>query len=800
MNSHPSVYTPPGARIGIFTDEAELRRRAVLYVSQLPDLRAFAVEAAQHVLKKLLGRAADPEKIYWHRFGDAFTSHRSFTGWAHQGTPVQTMTFVELLIHRFSSRDQEAPDELALYGGFYTDGAGQTSFDERNEVRLLPRDVVREFWALDFSSKYLARVEHFWHRYGDDFELLAKARFLSEALRARAQGILDEDDFSRVTRAVIGVLSSPMTLSQLQGAPLVEPGVSVRTLDLGGHRASGMFRIVRGTRQILYSPGLSPSFQVIENAEDARGWVRRHTATVQAQAAFQALFGQGVGANDHLNLLDQPIEGGVFAFARQAAQQEMSRQAAALTSNATLRKQAWQSYLGAFIRVFGGLTVLAWPLALVAIGAGIAKVGLDIDQAANGRTAAQRQAGVMAAIFDSLFVLFNAPLLAGVRLPEIDVAPAAPAQPEQAGVLLAPGEWPMIELDGVRYPVRYLAASRQWFVIDPDNPFAFYGGRPVFLDPERGLWQVGEQLRLAGGMEAAALVEGNALPAPSPNEFWEVYMRAEPRELARLSRNALQRQRECLQHLPVAEDAAIDSDNQYVDDLGERHRIYQDFSGDFVSHSIRDYTTESGPYNRVLRLEALDESVAASVERVIRLADELEHIGTSNQVDLFRAGSGQRGTSGGFFRSGKIAVGDLLVNSDITSFTENPYVPVRFASSNLAGGSAIPGLPILFDDTSVVFILRRGDYSGAYPILPFSEVWDEAESLMLPGHYFKVQSFGEVAGEGYRFIQVDLKEVPTRLPGQNVFDLRTGEPFSLQAHAAKMHPGAKPLVDRFFAR
>lgn len=786
-------------RIGVFTEEDELRRRAVLFVSQLPDLHAFAQEAARHVLKTLLGHAADPGRIYWHRFEDAFTSHLSFTGWAHQGVPTETLTFVELLIRRFNSHDQEDPDELALYGGFYTDGAGQTSFDERNEVRLLPRDVLREFWALDLQGRYLARIEGFWREHGDDFEMLAKARCLAQALRARSQGILTDDDFTSVTRAVVGNLVSPVTLSQLRGAPLSDPGVSVRSVDIDGHVAPGMFRVVKGNRQVYYCAQWEEAFAATQNPEQARAWMQRHSVSASARAAFQAVFGGAVDiATGRLNSLDQPVEGGAFQSARKAAKQEMTRQAAVLTSNATLRKEAWQNYLGAFISVFGGLTVLAWPLALVAIGAGIAKVGLDIDQAINGQTAAQRKEGVLAAIFDSLFVLFNAPLLAEARWSPADAAhlPPMPEASEQTGVLLSPGQRPTIELQAVRFPVRFDVAARQWFVVDPNNPFAFYGGRPVRFDPHTGLWQPGERLRLAGGMQAAA--QTNEIRPPSPNAFWDIYMRAQPRELARLSRNALQRQRECLQHLPVAPDITIAPGDFYIDDLGEEHRVYQDFSGHFLSDSVSDYTTESGPYNQVLRLDVLSEPVSASVELVTRLAQDLEVIGTNNQVDLFRAGSGQRGTSGAFFRSGKIVQGDLLVNSDIASFSENPYIPVRFASTNLAGGAAIPGLPIQFDDTSVVFVLRGNDYRGAYPVMPFSEIWDEAESIMLPGHYFQVQHVAQVAGDGYRFIQVELKEVESRLPGQNVFDLRTGEPFSLQAHAAKMHPGAQPLVARFF--
>lgn len=104
----------------------------------------------------------------------------------------------------------------------------------------------------------------------------------------------------------------------------------------------------------------------------------------------------------------------------------------------------------------------------------------------------------------------------------------------------------------------------------------------------------------------------------------------------------------------------------------------------------------------------------------------------------------------------------------------------------------------IFDDTSVVFVLRKGGYFGAFPVAPFSDFSQEAESLILPGAYWRVADFGEVSGEGFYFMQVELVEVAAIQPEQRVFDLRTGEPFSHASYAAKMHPGAELLIQRFF--
>lgn len=156
----------------------------------------------------------------------------------------------------------------------------------------------------------------------------------------------------------------------------------------------------------------------------------------------------------------------------------------------------------------------------------------------------------------------------------------------------------------------------------------------------------------------------------------------------------------------MAPEAAINDELEYVDDLGEVHRVYQHEEGRFFSRHIKRYTRVPDEYNNVFLYQSPIGSYQDNVMRVLELEDELEQMGLNNQVDLFRAGSGLRGTSGLFFRDGRIAVGDILVNTDITSFSENPYIAARFASS-LEGAPAEEFHTYIFDDTSVVFTVQR---------------------------------------------------------------------------------------------
>jgi len=105
------------------------------------------------------------------------------------------------------------------------------------------------------------------------------------------------------------------------------------------------------------------------------------------------------------------------------------------------------------------------------------------------------------------------------------------------------------------------------------------------------------------------------------------------------------------------------------------------------------------------------------------------------------------------------------------------------------------GLPGLFDDSSVVFELAAGRYRGATPISAFSIYWKEGESLMLPGHYLRIEGLEQVYGEHYRFIKVTLGQTGKPASGP-VYDLRTGLPFDEAAYRAQFR--TPTLAQRFF--
>ncbi|WNW13042.1 ADP-ribosylating toxin [Pseudomonas sp. DTU_2021_1001937_2_SI_NGA_ILE_001] len=850
-----------GAQQRVYQSEQRLlRQKARQFIQDYPDVHGLAWALARKLLQELAGSQADPDKVWWHRFATAVSSSRTYNGWAHTGTPVESMTLVELVMHRFNARDQDASDELQMYGGFYIEGPGHGHFDERNEVRLLPQQVMARLWQLDFAQAFGQRVEAFWSAHAQTFLTLARTGCKAAAALAVRNGQLTAADLALFDQAISA--APTVSANATAGVALTSSSaVSVRSFDIGGLESSHVIRVVDGGgRQILYVAGSEAAFHVFATEGELFGWVQGCLHDEAARKAFSALFLSAADATPEraqalagmlerirdaasgpdtnqiadpearvlLNQTDRVILGDVFEHWRDLARREMHGVVHALTSNASLRKQMWIGSLNAVVRVFGPLAVLSWPLALSLIGAGLANVGLNIDQAVNGVDARQRKAGVIGAVFNAIYVLFSLPLLADAlpvaRAALVPGPASAPASSDGEWVALqslgasGSGDVPMqgiertasgetwIMLGETPRRVRFSSSLNTWLAVDPLNPFAFEGATPVRLDAQ-GQWQALPSLKLGGGMEGAS---GSPLAGPSQatgyptvsSEFWDVHMRFDLEEEERLSDLALARQKAVINvHEMAPEDQlSVDSagDQVVIDAWGNEFRVFKTPAGRYYGGRVNRYSQREEEFNQYLRTGK--PRITNQVEMIEELADDLRAIGYDNHATLYRGGSGARGTSGLNFRQGHIKAGDVLVNTDFTSFSENPYVTRSFASSQAGAPSYGFDGAITFDDSSIVFEILAEQYLNATPVAPFSEEEEEAELLFAPGHYFQVRDIHEVRGTAYRFIRVRMQEIAAPSSEARLFELRTGEPFSREQYAARLGEQGKRLVERFFPR
>ncbi|MFJ2320313.1 membrane-targeted effector domain-containing toxin [Pseudomonas sp. NPDC087817] len=451
MNA-PETHPLPNA-----ADNAALKLIAATVVQTCPSLHDAAYQVARELLELKGLPDTDPDRVYFHRFKAAQSSSQSFTGWEHiREKPYESMTLTQLVIHRFRATDVDNADLLDLYAGFYSDGPETEDFDHSNEVRLHGNEVLNAFWDIDFSSRYNDTLTTFWNTHTDDFRTLARCNFLSRAVQALELEQLSGTDFQWIVSAVMGPVTWPVTLATLQSTHTPDSGV--RAFDIDGHMATNLLRIVSTTgREMVYLPGETVAFVVQETAADMHGWVLEQMNLEPRRQAFFSHFALADrqhmttnitdlmnrlvstwGHSDHhlINKTNAVISGDAFSWLCDSTRSAMFAEASlTLTSNGDLRKKLWIGYLSAGLKVFGPMAAVGWPLALPVIGASIASMGLNIDQAVNGKTSSERKAGVLGAVLSGIDALFNIPFLKGTGpMLEVGVEVDAVEAVEMAGL------------------------------------------------------------------------------------------------------------------------------------------------------------------------------------------------------------------------------------------------------------------------------------------------------------------------------------------------------------------------------
>jgi hypothetical protein len=435
-------------------DKEQLKTIAPVIIAACPGLQEEAHAVASEILKKHGITDRDPDQVWWHRFGNTSVSNdQTFLGWEHYPKPIESLTLTQLVIHRYRVTDQDDALELNGNGGFYSEDANASIFNKTNEVRMYPSKVLTDLWEMSLSDRYLNKLNAFWTTHFDDFRTLAKCNYLTKAVEARQNGQLEEEDFQTVVRAVVSEPVWPITLATLQAESAAPTGITMCALDVAGHVATDILRIVTGNgRQITYVPGAPQAFHVHPTPTDMHWWMLLQMNEEQARSEFMTHFPLSVrkevhdnitplmnqlvgtwGKYDHhlINQKNITISGDAFIWQSRAVQSAMLEEAdLTLVSNGQMRKQLWLGYLTVGLHVFGPLAILGWPIALPVIGASIAAMGLNIDKAVNGNTAAERKAGIIGAVLDGINTLFNIPLLKEVSVLEeagasVDAAEAA---------------------------------------------------------------------------------------------------------------------------------------------------------------------------------------------------------------------------------------------------------------------------------------------------------------------------------------------------------------------------------------
>jgi hypothetical protein len=347
-------------------------------------------------------------------------------------------------IHDDVPSAKETWRDLDSVYGLYLDGPRKRTYDADNQLRMKPSELLSLVREGDLQKKVIAKLDDFWTQHGSEWRMLAKNQFVLEARAARALNQKDPDQglslqaYTHLMRAAVPnvPLEGPVSKAQLQAEATPDPDTKVFCFDINGYKSNDILRFVsKDDTETLYVPGGKPALLTFKNRAAVEQWVLEQSkepakATALAehfalrdrqQGVFGALSVNGVdgtlkkiGAGvmvanaSHINTLDFPIGADVFSFMASQTRQRINNDAdTEMKSNAEVYKADALGLLQAGNAIFSIPMALLGPIG-IAVGATSygAQVGMEIDQAVEGDTQAERESGLHAAAMDVATMAF----------------------------------------------------------------------------------------------------------------------------------------------------------------------------------------------------------------------------------------------------------------------------------------------------------------------------------------------------------------------------------------------------------
>lgn len=347
-------------------------------------------------------------------------------------------------IHDDVPSAKETWRDLDSVYGLYLDGPRKGTYDADNQLRMKPSELLSLVREGDLQKKVIAKLDDFWTQHGSEWRMLAKNQFVLEARAARALNQKDPDQglslqaYTHLMRAAVPnvPLEGPVSKTQLQAEATPDPDTKVFCFDINGYKSNDILRFVsKDDTETLYVPGGKPALLTFKNRAAVEQWVLEQSkepakATALAehfalrdrqQGVFGALSVNGVdgtlkkiGAGvmvanaSHINTLDFPIGADVFSFMASQTRQRINNDAdTEMKSNAEVYKADALGLLQAGNAIFSIPMALLGPIG-IAVGATSygAQVGMEIDQAVEGDTQAERESGLHAAAMDVATMAF----------------------------------------------------------------------------------------------------------------------------------------------------------------------------------------------------------------------------------------------------------------------------------------------------------------------------------------------------------------------------------------------------------
>ena len=324
------------------------------------------------------------------------------------------------------------------------------SFLPQHRSALLLSEVIDKFKEeglfseLPYIKRMNAEFERYWQDGRQDWPRLARYRFVHDARRAFALGVLTRPQYEMVMKgaAPLVPLYGPISMQKLHSSPL-DASADVRRFDINDYASTDIVRFVaRDGSEVMYIPGSLSPFLAFRNEDELRRWVvgqARHPASLDrllshfsifqsqdgplwtgvAQSLVKLANGTWVPDDRAIDVREKHIRDDVFEDMRERVEARLRDDARMRTSTAW---DAWRTTINRTLALLGPLGYIPSIAVPMQMGTGLVGLGTQIDEGINGRTEAQRADAVGNAL---MTVVMNGSAAAALR----QFAPNAQSKP-----------------------------------------------------------------------------------------------------------------------------------------------------------------------------------------------------------------------------------------------------------------------------------------------------------------------------------------------------------------------------------
>ncbi|EEY97994.1 hypothetical protein VOA_003013 [Vibrio sp. RC586] len=374
-------------------------------IQAMPDPHRVASRELKAALIKHGYRTIDPDKVFYNRFNGSVSSHRTYNGWSHYETPIESYTLTQaVLLNVFNVYRGTPSNTINSDTGIYTQGATSQHYDERNEVRLLSSELWNiAYYDLDIQKTYSQELKNFWGKYAKRYTQLIRDGYAFSAHQQYRLGLLDQAQYQ-------------LALSLLKNQRAAD--IHVYRFDIYGYDSTDILLIEQAGNSagLLYIPGAPQPFFPYTNERQLKKHLftsLRNSANRTALAKHFSLalrqdgttysgvdsaikgFANGAWDESYMMMKHRPVYGNVFTRITEQVKSRLESDGdTQIKSNSEAQRDYFLSLTYSLLTLFPLVDLVAPEVGIpLSIGFSSTQFGLSLDKAIHGDTLAERLEG-----------------------------------------------------------------------------------------------------------------------------------------------------------------------------------------------------------------------------------------------------------------------------------------------------------------------------------------------------------------------------------------------------------------------